>query len=164
MKKLFLLPILLLSLISCSKETTDSLVERDGLSYKEFSEKPFTGVYKKYHENGQLLAKFRYENGKPLGKFVAYHENGSLAQKGVFNKEGKPVELSTYWDHGGLEAQISSSNGVAQHTWFYYNGQLQRKGSYKNDKREGEWSYYNADGTINEDKTGTYKSGKKISD
>ena len=43
MKKLFLLPILLLSLIStpCWSETTDDLVERNGLYYKKLMGEPF---------------------------------------------------------------------------------------------------------------------------
>jgi len=38
------------------------------------------------------------------------------------------------------------------------------QGSFKNVKEEGVWVSYNKDGTLNKEKTGTYKDGKKISD
>jgi hypothetical protein len=45
MKTLFLLPILLLFLIStsCWSDTINDLVERDGIYYKKLSDIPFTG-------------------------------------------------------------------------------------------------------------------------
>ena len=69
MKKLFLLPILLLSLIStpCLSETMGDLVKRDGIYYKKFTETPFTG---------KVTGRFqgRLENGKKEGEWVKYHD------------------------------------------------------------------------------------------
>ena len=39
-----------------------------------------------------------------------------------------------------------------------------RNGSIKNGKAEGEWVVYDWDGILNEETTGTYKNGVKISD
>ena len=140
MKTLFLLPILLLSLISCSSET-DSVVERDGLYYKKFSDTPFTGKFIKYRENGELDLKGNYQNGKKEGEWVSCHENGQLWGKGRFK------------------------NGELEGAWIGYheNGQLWNKGSYKDGEEEGEWVSYNEDGTVDEEWTGTFKNGKKIS-
>jgi hypothetical protein len=38
------------------------------------------------------------------------------------------------------------------------------QGSFKNDKKEGAWVLLKEDGTVNEERTGTFKDGKKISD
>ena len=75
MKKLFLLPILLLSLIStpCLSETMSDLVERDGLYYKKFTETPFTGEI-----TGGVQG--NYKNGKKEGEWVHYHDNGQLEE------------------------------------------------------------------------------------
>ena len=82
MKKLFLLPLLLLSLIStpCLSETMGDLVKRDGIYYKKFTETPFTG---------KVTGRFqgRLENGKKEGEWVKYH-NTKIFSKGSY-KNGK---------------------------------------------------------------------------
>ena len=99
MKKLLLLTILLLSLISCSSETEiniDELVQREGLAYKKFSDTPFTGKVsgkeqgkmkngiregkwiEYYRENGQLYEKGSYKNGKHEGEWVYLKSDGTL--------------------------------------------------------------------------------------
>jgi antitoxin component YwqK of YwqJK toxin-antitoxin module len=140
MKNLFLLPILLLSLISCSSET-DSVVERDGLYYEKFSETPFTGKFIKYDEDGQLSDKGSFKNGLREGEWVRYYDNGQLSRKGSYK------------------------NGKKEGEWVRYheNGQLMSRGSDKNGKREGEFVYYREDGTL-DGVSGTYKNGKKVSD
>jgi hypothetical protein len=112
MKKLFLLPILLLSLIStpCLSETMGDLVKRDGVYYKKFTETPFTGkIFGK--QQGSI------KDGKKEGKWVRYHENGQLMGKGS-------------WKNGKQEGE-----------WVEYDylGQLREKGNYKNGEKEGEW-------------------------
>jgi hypothetical protein len=55
-------------------ETWDDLVDRDGLTYKKFSDVPFTG---------KLTGEFQgaYKNGKKEGVWVGYHYNGQLSSK-----------------------------------------------------------------------------------
>ena len=36
-----------------------------------------------------------------------------------------------------------------------------RKGNSKDNKQEGYWEYFNKDGTVDTEKTGTYKNGVK---
>jgi len=141
MKTLFLLPILLLSLISCSSET-DSVVERGDLAYEKFSETPFTGTLIKYRENGQLFRKGNYKNGKREGAWIRYHTNGQLKKKGRYK------------------------NGKEEGEWveYYDDGQLFIKGRYKNGKKEGEWVFYSENGTLDSGYSGTYKNGEKVSD
>ncbi len=100
MKKLFLLPILLLSLIStsCWSVDWDNLKYRDGLYYRNFTDTPFTGEVSGRHQgkmkngkkesewiyhylNGRLQAKGSYKNGKSEGKRVTYYDNDQLHQK-----------------------------------------------------------------------------------
>jgi antitoxin component YwqK of YwqJK toxin-antitoxin module len=47
---------------------------------------------------------------------------------------------------------------------YFENGQLRYKGSYKNGLREGEWVDYRKDGTVNSERSGTFKNGKTASD
>ena len=77
----------------------DDLVVRDGIIYKKFTNKPYSGsvegedkdgefhkgtikngkregLWEKYHENGQLKKIGTFKNGKLDGSFERYHENG----------------------------------------------------------------------------------------
>ena len=47
---------------------------------------------------------------------------------------------------------------------YYENGQLVEKGDYKDGKKEGPWVYYDGDGTKDNEYSGTYRDGKKVSD
>ncbi len=142
MKILFLLPILLLSLISCSSGTesesvseTDSVAERDGLYYEKFGETPFTGIVTGKNQG-------RIKDGKKEGEWVGY------------------------WGNGQLMSKVNFKNGKEEGEWVGYhgNGQLSSKGSYKNGLWEGGWVEYNGDGTVYKRGTGTFKNGEKVSD
>ncbi len=78
MKTVFLLPILLLFLIStsCWSETLNDLVERDGLYYKKLSDIPFTGEVSggEQDELGWTL--------KIAGEWTHFYSNGELLLKG----------------------------------------------------------------------------------
>lgn len=87
-KKLFLLPILFLSLIStpCLSEnsiTKRGLVERDGIYYKKFTDVPYTGKVTGKEQGS-------YKNGVMEGEFVSYYDNGKLQEK-VSYKNGVKV-------------------------------------------------------------------------
>ena len=132
-----LLTILFLSLLSSPSWSVsyDDLVQRDGVYYKKFSDVPFSGKVTGLR-NGSI------KNGKREGAWVLYFVNGQLMSKGNYK------------------------NGEMEGEWitYYWSSQLRYKGNYKNGKREGAWVVYDWDGILNEETTGTYKNGVKISD
>ena len=115
-------------LASCSvKEVPSSdLVERQGVTYEINSQTPFTGIAVNYHENGQLLFKVNYKDGKRDGLAEGYHENGQLNEKSNF-KDGKL---------DGLQES------------YYENGQLKRKGNFKDYKLDGLAEVYHENGEV----------------
>ena len=138
MKSLFIIPLVLLSLVSFPSwgETMDDLVEREGLYYKKFTAVPFTGEVDESLNLGSI------KNGIPEGSWESYWENGQLMSKGVYKNEKKDGPWESY----------------------HKNGQLRYKGDYKNGKWEGSWVGYNKDGSVKEHWTGTFKNGVKVSD
>jgi hypothetical protein len=80
-----LLSLLLLSILSIPSAVLgvdfDELVKRDGLSYKKFTNVPFTG---KTSGRGQITLK----DGKENGPDESYYDNGQLKWKGTY-KDGK---------------------------------------------------------------------------
>ena len=151
-----LVMILFVSLLAVSPSwsegtSMDDLVVRDGLSYKKFTDVPFTG---------------EIDEGREQGGF----KNG--------NKEGPWV---SYWDNGQLQAKGSFKNGKQEGPWvsYLYNGQCLEEGDYKNGKKEGTWLELLAEGNFKNYKQECpgvspfighlmskfdYKNGKKISD
>ena len=129
---------------------SDDLIKRNDLYYEKHTDIPFTGKVESYYNNGQLMYKGTFKDGKKEGPWVGYNHNGQLSYKGTF-KDGKDEgPWVSYWD----------------------NGQLSDKGTSKDGKREGPWVFFNKDGTKRftphkdgyDEGTGTYKDGKKISD
>ena len=45
----------------------NDLIERDGIWYKKFSNKPITGEVETYYSSGQLYSIRNYKNGKREG-------------------------------------------------------------------------------------------------
>ena len=111
------------------------LVKRDGLYYKKFTEVPFTGK-----TTGKIQGSFK--NGKKHGPWVIYHDNDQLQTKGTWKDGKKYGPWVTYHD----------------------NGQLWTKGTIKDGKGDGPWVGFFKDGTVNDEYTGTFKNGVKISD
>ena len=116
-------------------ETMKDLVVMDGLYYKKFTDVPFTGKV-----TGEYQGSFR--DGKRDRPWVSYYYNGQLKWQGNY-KEGKVGgPFVSYRDNGTLQSQGISKDG----------------------KIDGPWFSYNKDGTVDEDWTGTFKNGMKISD
>jgi len=132
----FPLLFILLSLsIPSLGETMDDLVTRESLYYKKFTDVPFTGEVEGKEQGS-------FKDGKRDGRWRWYHDNGQLKDKLEY-KEGKQE---------------------GRWVGYHKNGQLEFEGEYKDGKPEGPWVGYHEDGSINEDITGTYKNGEKISD
>ena len=133
MKHLLIILSLLLTSVGWSKITDyDDLVEKDGIYYEKFSDKPFTGKV-----IGNLI-KGKIKDGKPEGEWLYYYENGQLRSKENY-KDGK---------------------GDGELLRYYKNGQLTWKGNYKDGKEDGEWLEYYKSGQLKIKRN--YKDGKLI--
>ena len=106
MKSLFIIPLVLMSLISFPSWglSMDDLVERGGLYYEKFTSTPFTGELDEGQHRGSI------KNGNREGNWEHYWENGQLGMSGDYK------------------------NGKQEGYWEYYseNGQLEGTGTYKN--------------------------------
>ena len=97
-----LLAILFVSLLSSPSWSEgisfDDLVERDGLTYKKFTNVPFTG------EVDEGLKQGSFKNGTQVGPWTHYHLNGQLKSKGDkidglwvgYNQNGQLQGKGTY--------------------------------------------------------------------
>ena len=141
MRTLFIIPLVLLSLVSFPSWglSMGDLVDRHGVYYKKFNDVLFTG------EIDEGLKRGSFKNGLKQGMWISRHKDGTLSKLGLY-KNGKKEGL---WEsyHDGL-----------------WDRQLEFKGNFKNGKKEGFWEWYTVHGDINRFLTGTFKNGVKVSD
>jgi antitoxin component YwqK of YwqJK toxin-antitoxin module len=186
MKKLFLIPLLLMSLASSptwSEELSD-LVVRDELYYKKFSNEPFTGhiegktqgyikngkkegEWVNYWDNGQLFIKTTFKNGKHHGPYLSYHRNGKPWINTTLRDGLEDGFHSLYWPDGNLEAEGNMKLDKRDGSWigYYENGNLHFKGNYIMGEKDGVWKVYDEDtGTLISKQSGTFKNGIKVGD
>ena len=144
-------------------ETIDDLVLRGGIYYKKFTDEPFTGeltgieqgkfkngkkvgIWKIYHENGQLKFKNTFEDNKLEGASEEYNTNGILISKGSFSNNLKDGEWIEYQREGTYR------HGLEVGTWvFYYDSdlkQLAATGAYKSGVKDGLWQEFGINGIL----------------
>ena len=87
MRTLFIIPLVLMSLVSFPSWglTYDDLVKREGIYYKKFTDVPFTG------EVDEGVSKGSIKNGKMEGYWERYWYNGQLKGKGSTRTVRKKV-------------------------------------------------------------------------
>jgi antitoxin component YwqK of YwqJK toxin-antitoxin module len=164
--------------------STDDLVPVDGLWYKKFTDVPFTGKldeglergafkngkregpWSRYYEDGRLWYKGEYKNNKLEGPYIRYWSNGRPYRKGEYKNNKLEGPYVSYWPSGRPQFKGEYKNGKREGPWVGYwdNDWVWFEGAYKSGKREGPWDDYNTDGTKDEDGSGTYRNGEKVSD
>ena len=71
----------------------NQLVERQGIKYEINSTTPFTGSSVVYHDNGQLLSRGNFIDGKLNGLGEIFDENGNLTKTETY-RDGELVEVN----------------------------------------------------------------------
>jgi antitoxin component YwqK of YwqJK toxin-antitoxin module len=139
MRLLTILCLVLLS--SCSQETevvTGHILIRDGITYHQDTNEPFTGTVEYYYDDGQLSRRRHFIDGKPDGLSEGFYENGQLDITGNLT-DGK-------------------RNGLFKR--FDENGQLETRGNYKDGELHGLFEYFDEEGNLTE--TVTYENGVEV--
>jgi antitoxin component YwqK of YwqJK toxin-antitoxin module len=113
---------LMFAVVGYSEKITDTIQERNGLTYIPNETTPFTGVYilSNWYKNGQKQAELHYKDGKQEGLVTSWYENGQKKSEGNY-KDGKREGLVTSW---------------------YKNGQKEEEINWKDGKQEGLVTYF----------------------
>jgi antitoxin component YwqK of YwqJK toxin-antitoxin module len=137
------------------------------------------GTWIWYYDTGQLRREEDYQNGLKDGFSEEYDENGNLLEKGEYldGKEDGPwiitigdnCQKGTYRDglrtgvwtsyqltrNGAVtDTMILSTGGYVddlpdgKHITYWDNGKIKQEGSYVMGKKEGNWNLFNSDGTL----------------
>lgn len=122
------------------------------------------GIEEWYRDDGTLLSKVSFKDGKQDGLSKTFYGDGSICermwnndkpqQKKCFNKEGKNIVLNGlvkfYHKNGKLEAEDNYVNGNAEgiSKIYYTNGNLKEEVYWKNDKLNGDAKIFNLNGEL----------------
>jgi antitoxin component YwqK of YwqJK toxin-antitoxin module len=122
-------------------ELADKIVHLEG-EFNFFSEEGFTNlkILKNYHYGtDNLYQEINYKNGKKEGLYRAWHDNGQLEEESNYN-DGKLNGLRKEWeDEGQLIVEENYKNGKRDglyRTWDDF-GSPKLEATYKNDKLNG---------------------------
>lgn len=108
-------------------------------------------VEKTFHENGQIKEEIETVNDKPHGLYKEYHDNGQLRVTIRFEK-GHQVDgvLDSFDENGFLIRTVEIINGNLNGPFkeFYPSGMIKKEGEYKDDEIIGKPIEYFEDGGI----------------
>ena len=99
------------------------------------------GPYEIYHDNGQLMMRGAFREGKRDGPYETYHENGQLKSKGTFKNGFEDGPYEAYYDNGQLRARGALKYRGWDGPWesYYRDGRVMEKGIYKYRAKCGNW-------------------------
>lgn len=163
MKRLLLIVLPLLLIVSCSKPVEDStLVYKNGLMYTPDSDKPYTGEVFTNYSTGEKEYQGTYENGL-LVQYSFLNKDGSIKEPvnydetlnerdGVFYTKdtNKPYsgQVFSLYENGQKkeEGTYKDGNRYGFWTFWYENGQKKEKGNFIDSKEEGLWTLWYENG------------------
>ena len=91
-----------LLLVGCGEDIVDGLKlqDRNGVTYLQNEETPFTGRARIFNENGQKQVEGSFKDGKQDGLWIKYNENGQKKREANY-KDGKLDGLFVEWHENG---------------------------------------------------------------
>ncbi|MCE2573442.1 toxin-antitoxin system YwqK family antitoxin [Motilimonas eburnea] len=134
------------------------------------------GIYKEYHENGQVYIETTMHQGYADGPYKFYHSNGQVAEAGTFISGNKQGEFIQYYENGQIRGKSEYRDGYYNGDFisYYENGKIRSQGAYKinvvrtldnsvaagGQNHEGVWTYYYDNGQLR--RKGAYENNGRI--
>ena len=167
--------------IASEEITIDDLVERDGLHYEKFTDIPYTGkvkgvasgafkqgvrtgLWRYYHENGQLQSKGSYVEGKQNGEWVNYFSHGKKCTIGNYVLGETDGVWKFYHEYSDAEPNTITYNkgrrSDGPFEWLSSDGDVTEKGTYLNGVLDGPY-FKNRSRPFKYGRHGLYVAGKK---
>lgn len=77
--------------------------------------------------------------------------------------DGPPPQVA-YWSDGAKKSSVTFVEGVKEgpcQQW-YASGAPECSGEYRRGLRQGIWTFWNEDGSIDQERSGEYREGKRV--
>ena len=106
------------------------LYEKNGLYYHKSTEKLYSGYFNNKYN------KFTLREGILDGLYKIYHENGQLKHEGTYKDDKVDGLVKFYYENGQLKEEGTYKDGKLDGTykWYHKNGQLKSERTYKDDE------------------------------
>ncbi len=118
-----------------NENVSSNLENRNDVVFAKDKNKPYTGIYTDFYQNGHKKSDVTYKHGNKNGLTTIWYENGQKKAEGSF-KNGFQDGVSTAWyDNGQKKGEFHVLKGKLHGlgiTWDE-NGQKQGESFYKND-------------------------------
>ena len=146
----------LILISSCKDQKNKRIVKsniliekRNGLIYKQRSEKPYTGIIVDTL-NGKIM-EYYVKDGLKNGPFKISGIDGNVEISGNMINDKNEGEWRYYFLNGKLESVGDFKNDTPSGKWtfFYRTGIKKEEGEYKNGKRDGKWIEFDSLGKVN---------------
>jgi len=123
---------------------------RDGVYFKQSTNKHVTGEIRTFHENGQLHESAHFRDGIKTGLNEFFSDSGLLSVSVMYKNGLKEGIEERYNSDGALRWVITNAKDKRNGPFVYYknSGGIYHKteGHYLNDVRHGSWTSFYPDG------------------
>lgn len=138
--------------------TEGGAIEQEGSFGPDFKR---TGLWRLYHDNGQLARTSTYENGELTGLVRDFHDNGQPASEMPFKSGKAEGEMKVFSYCGELSETRSFKQGDldGDYRTYYAGGKPKMRVQLRADKQQGPETHYYPDGTVEYEYT--FVDGKK---
>ena len=124
------------------------------------------GMKTLWHDNGVKSGEGHFEHDRKQGAWTFWFPNGQKRWQGTFVDDVAEGEERAWRESGELyfEGKVAKGKRHGLYSVWYENGELWWRGPYRRGKRHGDFEYFHADGSADEELSGKYVRGKKVSD
>jgi antitoxin component YwqK of YwqJK toxin-antitoxin module len=175
MKKIISILVLVISFYSCKEKATVEEVANKATSIKNnvisiakvevdkkklflnqiegkwyLNKEPFNGYSLKYHNNGTVIEKLGFYNGKREGKAKRWSENGVLRAAFTYHQNKLEGVYETWWENGAISEKSTYANGFkeGEEKQWYPDGQLAKWRHLSKGKEKGMQQAWLKNGTL----------------
>ena len=147
-------------LIKPRSEPESGVFAKNGLLYKDGSDKPFTGTVKDTVANNIMV--YDVVNGIKFGRFQLYTNGDHITISGELDNNKNTGEWTYYYPSGKIESRGGFKDDmlIGKWVWYYKDGTIKEEGFYIKGERDGKWVTYNENGIIQSQVT--FEKGKAI--
>ncbi len=128
---------------------------------EEYEQNVLNGKTSTFYIDGNKQLEVNYQNGVRHGIALNWYESRSLKERADYEK-GKLLSFEKFYENGQSKGKVIITDGQlnGESIYFYENGTIHKKGSWKNDLKHGQWMTYGQNSNL--EYTEIYENGKFI--
>lgn len=122
-----------------------------------YKDNNMTGIWRFWHENGQLKDSDRMDNNYLVGQWKSWDRQGHLLNAAQYKDELNAEEIDRLQLKQMATATPLTGIRTGAYTSWYSNGHVESKGVFNNNLMDGDWHWYHPNG--NQSTVETYANG-----